>query len=151
MKISEIFAIDTVTALTAARNSFEETLDVKIAPLVAQLEANVLSSDVASIETHMAFIESWRSRLVKYHALASAFCDHAKDSTFLVSKTTDGDKPVKLSEIERDAYRRKLSGGFAALQTLLEGYIDSIDSRVNLSKKVLGIEVNDGSFKKNKV
>jgi len=142
MKISEIFSISSPDALVAARDKFEEDLNAKIAPLVTQLEANILSTDVATIETHMAFIESWRSRLVKYHALASAFTDHAKDSTFLVSKTTEGDKPIKISEIERDAYRRKLSGGFAALQTLLEGYIDSIDSRVNLAKKVLGIEVD---------
>jgi hypothetical protein len=148
MKISEIFSISSPEALTAARDQFEEDLNAKIAPLIAQLESNVLSSDVASIETHMAFIESWRSRVVKYHALASAFCDHAKDSTFLVSKWTtetgaEEAGPVKkLSEIERDAYRRKLSGGFAAIQVYLEGIIDSIDSRVNLAKKVLGIEID---------
>lgn len=143
MKISEIFSINTPEALVAARDKFEEDLNAKIAPLVLQLESNILSTDVATIETHMAFIESWRSRLVKYHALASAFTDHAKDSTFLQAKFAEGDKPIKISEIERDAYRRKLSGGFAAIQTLLEGYIDSIDSRVNLAKKVLGIEVTE--------
>ncbi|MGC1582100.1 MAG: hypothetical protein WA766_11485 [Candidatus Acidiferrales bacterium] len=155
MKISEIFSINSPAALIAARDKFEEDLNVKIAPLVAQLESNVLSSDVASIETHMAFIESWRSRLVKYHSLASAFCDHAKDSTFLADKgTSDGHESTpskKLSELERDAYRRKLAGGFSALQALLEGYIDSIDSRVNLSKKVLGIEVNDTSSRRKTV
>lgn len=142
MKISEIFSINTPEALTAARDKFEEDLHAKIAPLVTQLESNILSTDVATIETHMAYIESWRSRIVSYHSLASAFCDHAKDSTFLQAKFTEGDNPVKLSEIERDAYRRKLSGGFVALQVLLEGYIDCIDSRVNLAKKVLGIEVD---------
>ena len=141
MRISEIFTIDTPEALMAARNHFEEKLHETLTPLVKELESNILSTDVASIEAHMALVESWRSRLVKYHAFASAFCDHAKDSTFLQDKTTDGDKPVKITEIERDAYRRKLSSGFAALQTLLEGYIDSVDSRVNLAKKVLGIEV----------
>jgi len=34
--------------------------------------------------------------------------------------------------------------GFSALQSYLEGLIDCIDSRVNLAKKVLGIEVDGG-------
>lgn len=141
--IKEIFNINTVEALNAARDQFESELDAKLNPLIEKLQSNVLSTDVTSIETHMAFVESWRARCVRYHALASAFTDHAKDSTFLAAKTNgDADKPVKVSEIERDAHRRKLAGGFAALQTYLEGLIDSIDSRVNLSKKVLGIEVD---------
>lgn len=141
--IKDVFKIDTVEALTAARDQFEDEITSKLKPLVDKLEQNILSVDVVSIETHMAFVESWRSRLVRIHSLASAFTDHAKDSTFLAAKTNgDTEKPIKISEIERDAHRRKLSGGFTALQVYLEGLIDSVDSRVNLSKKVLGIEID---------
>lgn len=141
--IKDIFKIDTVEALNAARDQFEGEITSRLQPLVDKLDQNILSTDVTSIETHMAFVESWRARLVKIHALASAFTDHAKDSTFLAAKTNgDSEKPIKISEIERDAHRRKLSGGFQALETYLEGLIYSIDSRVNLSKKVLGIEID---------
>lgn len=141
--IREIFKITTVEELNAARDQFESELDIKTAALVDKLDQNVLSSDVSSIEQHMAYVESWRARLVRYHSFASAFTDHAKDSTFLASKTTNGDAEGKrIPEIERDAFRRKLAGGFSALQSLLEGLIDCIDSRVNLCKKVLGIEID---------
>lgn len=149
--IKEVFNIMTVEALNAARDQFENELQTKLNPLFTALEKNILSSDVASIEQHMAYIESWRARLVRYHALASAFTDHAKDSTFLAAKMSGGDgngvvgldvKVIKIPEIERDAFRRKLSGGFAALQVYLEGMIDSVDSRVNLAKKILGIETD---------
>lgn len=140
--IKEIFTINSVEELTAARDQFEGEINEKITPLVAALEKNILSSDVASLETHMAYVESWRARLVRFHSFASAFTDHAKDSTFLSSKTTDGTESKRVPEIERDAYRRKLSGGFSAMQTYLEGLIDCVDSRVNLAKKVLGIEID---------
>jgi hypothetical protein len=140
--IREIFKINTVEELNAARDQFEQEIYTKTEPLVVKLDQNILSSDVASIEQHMAYVESWRARLVKYHAFASAFTDHAKDSTFLAAKDSGDTK--RIPEIERDAFRRKLSGGFSALQGYLEGLIDSIDSRVNLSKKVLGIEVDGG-------
>jgi hypothetical protein len=141
MKISEIFKIDTVEALNAARDHFEEGLDTKTEPLVDALNQNILSSDVASLEQHMAFVESWRARLVRYHSFAVAFTDHAKDSTFLAAKSNGEEKVKPFTEIERDAFRRKLSGGFSAIAGRLEGYIDCVDSRVNLAKKLLGIEV----------
>jgi hypothetical protein len=141
-RIRDIFNINTVEELNAARDQFEQEINTKVEPLVAKLNQNVLSSDVASIEQHMAYVESWRARLVQYHSLASAFTDHAKDSTFLAAKTNGEENAKRIPEIERDAFRRKLSGGFSALQGYLEGLIDSIDSRVNLAKKVLGIEVD---------
>jgi hypothetical protein len=151
MRVSEIFQISTVEALNAARDQFEQELDTKTSPLVDKLDQNILSSDVVSIEQHMAYVESWRARLVRYHALASAFTDHAKDSTFLAAKSTGEVDAKRIPEIERDALRRKLSGGFSALAVRLEGLIDCIDSRVNLAKKILGIEVNDSHAKSNKV
>jgi hypothetical protein len=143
MKVSEIFKIDTVEALNAAREHFEESLDTKTQPLLERLDQNILSSDVPSIEQHMAFVESWRARLVRYHALAAAFTDHAKDSTFLSAKSDGTENSKRVPEIERDALRRKLSGGFSALAGRLEGLIDCVDSRVNLAKKLLGIETGD--------
>src|SRR5258708_32475856 len=141
--IKEVFHINTVEALNAARDQFESELETKLAGLLKALEQNILSSDVASIEQHMAYVESWRARLVRYHALASAFTDHAKDSTFLPAKNCgDGEKVLRTPEIERDAYRRKLAGGFSALQTYMEGLIDSVDSRFNLARKGLAIEID---------
>lgn len=140
--IKDIFKINTVEELNAARDQFEQEINSKVESLVVKLEQNILSSDVASIEQHMAYVESWRARLVRYHAFASAFTDHAKDSTFLAAKTTVDGEAKRIPEIERDAFRRKLSGGFSALQLYIEGLIDCVDSRVNIAKKVLGIEVD---------
>lgn len=144
--IKEIFKITTIEELNAARDQFEQELHTKLYPLTAKLDQDILSSDVASIEQHMSFVESYRARLVQYFSLATAFANHAKDSTFLPAKT-DGENAKRTPEIERDAFRRKLAGGFSALEVRIEGYIDCIDSRVNLSKKILGIEV-EAPYKK---
>jgi hypothetical protein len=143
--VRQIFQITSTEDLKHALDQFETELDAKVQPLVDMLQQNMLSTDVTSVELHMSFVESWRVRVVKYLSLASAFVEHAKDSTFLPAKATplEGEeKPTKMSEIERDAYRRKMAGGFVALQIYLEGLVDSIDSRVNLCKKVMGIEID---------
>lgn len=142
--IRDIFKVNTVADLEQGLAQFDTELNDKVEPLLEKLRQNILSTDVTSVQIHMAYVEAWRVRLVKYLSLASAFVEHAKDSTFLAEKhkdNGDSEKPTRVPEIERDAYRRKMSGGFVALQVYLEGLIYSVDSRVNLCKKVLGIEV----------
>lgn len=143
--IKQIFNISTAIELIEARDQFESELNAKLEPLVLMLQQNLLSKDITSMEKHMCDVEAWRVRLVDYLTLAGGFTDHAKDSTFLASKTSfsnDNETPKKVTDIERDAYRRKLSGGFVAIQGRLEGLINCVDSRVNLAKKMLGIEVD---------
>jgi hypothetical protein len=41
----------------------------------------------------------------------------------------------KMTDGARDAYKRSMTAGYAALVMRLDGLIDDIDSRVNLCKK----------------
>lgn len=146
--IQEIFEINNADDLTAARIQFEKELHEKLRPLKIMLQQNIMSKDVTSIELHMTEVERSRVNLVTYYGLVAGFVEHAKDSTFLISKVGDGDVPKKVTDTERDAYRRKMAGGFVALQIYLDGMIDSVDSRVNLCKKLLGFDSNDFSGKR---
>ena len=132
--VREILKITTVDSMKAAFDTYESELDQALTPLIEKLNQNVLSTDVTSIQTHMGFVESWRERLVKHLSLTTGFVEHAKSSVFLPAK----DKSI--TELDREAARRTLTGGFAALQVRLDGLISCVDSRVNLCKKLMGIE-----------
>jgi len=133
--IREVLAISQVTDLESAFTGFDLEMTETLKPLTEALDHNVLSRDVTSIQTHMAEVESWRDRVVRYQALVTGFVEHAKSAAFLPAKAKGS------TELDRDAFRRKVSAGFVAWQKRLEGLIDCIDSRVNLSKKVLFTEV----------
>lgn len=136
--VKEIFNIQSIQDLKEALDQFEVELEFKHKPLIDMLDKNILSQDISSVEMHMTFVESWRARVVRYLAFSSAFVEHAKDSTFLPSTTSVEGKKITGAEI--DAFRRKTAGGFVALQIYLEGIVDCIDSRVNICKKILGLE-----------
>lgn len=135
--IRDVMAIAKVEDLQEAMVRFDRELEERLEPLHKHLDADLLSSDVTSMQMHMTYVESWRNRLVQYLSLVTAFIEHAKSSVFLPVKN----KEQKISELERDAFRRKLCGGFVAMQRRLEGMVDCVDSRTNLAKKILGIEI----------
>jgi hypothetical protein len=132
--ISDALAIMSVEDLTAACSTLDAEWSSRFAPLEDLLETKVLSSDVASIELHMDEVNSWRVKVVAQLSLASALVERSKSSAFLPAKSKD------MTELDRDAFRRKLSGGFVAWKELLEGLIDCIDERVNICKKFLYTE-----------
>jgi hypothetical protein len=134
--IAEVLQIHTEEDLNAALLQWERDLNETLDPLKRQLAKNVLSSDVQSLEQHMGYVESWRVRVVNYLMLAEALVEHAKsDHPGFLLPAEKG-----ITEIKREAHQRKLAGGFKAIAGMLERLIDSIDSRVNLAKKVLSAE-----------
>ena len=134
--IREILALKTVEDMENALRSFDEKVIERLKPLDELLDTNILSSDIVSIQLHMTVVESFRARVVRLLAFAAGFVQHAKDSTFLPEKSKER------SELDREAFQRHIAAGFIAWQTQLEGYVDCIDSRVNLAKKLLGLEVD---------
>jgi len=134
--IKEILALKTVEDMKTAFESFDTKLEERLLPLEKLLETSILSADVTSLQLHMTEVESFRSRVVKLLSFATGFVQHAKSSEFLPAKEKG------ISELDRDAFQRGIAAGFAAWACRLEGYIDCIDSRCNLCKKLLGIEVD---------
>ena len=143
--IREILDIKTVEDMQLALQAFDKELEDRLAPLCSELDKNIFSQDVSSVSLHMGEVESWRARVVRYLSLATGFVQHAKSSGFLPMK----DKAT--SELDRDAFQRKLAGGFTAWQVRLEGIVDCIDSRVNLAKKFLGIEIEGSNGRQKKL
>ena len=132
--IREILKITTSEQLQAAFLQFETELWDRIKPLEAVLEKNIMSPDVPSTLQHMAYVESWRNRITRYLYLADGFVSYAKSSQFAL--------PVEkgTTEAVRDAWKKTLCGPFEAVQRRLENLIETIDSRVNMCKKKVGME-----------
>lgn len=93
-----------------------------------------MSPDVPSTFQHMAFVEAWRNRVARYLYLVDGFVSYSKSSQFSL--------PVEkgTTEAVRDAWKKTLCGPFEAVQRRLENLIESIDSRVNMCKKKVGME-----------
>jgi hypothetical protein len=132
--IREILKIVTPEQLQAAFLQFETELWDRIKPLEAVLEKNIMSPDVPSTLQHMAYVESWRNRIARHLYLTDGFVSYAKSSQFAL--------PVEkgTTEAVRDAWKKTLCGPFEAVQRRLENLIETIDSRVNMCKKKIGME-----------
>lgn len=116
-------------------DQFDETLETKLQGLENFLGQSLLSTDVTNIMQHMSVVESKRETVNKYLALVKAFAEYSKGEKFRLKKD-DG----KITADEQSAHARTLSAGWSAWEARLEQTIRSIDSRVNLAKKILGIE-----------
>lgn len=136
--IRQILEITKEVDLTAQFGDFEDGINATLAPLQTQLSKDVRSVDVPILINHMTDVERWRERSVRFLALASAFESHCKSDVFLLPKGKG------VTDFDRTAYQRKLTSGFTGLVIYLEGVIYCLDSRVNLCKKLLGLE--DGGF-----
>lgn len=132
--ILEILKIKTEQDLDAALGNFESDLYRTLKPLRDRLVMQILTQDVPELELHMTFVECWRDRVGKYLSLASCFVEHGESTDFLLP-TSKG-----VTAMDREAYMTKMTKGFSAIKKDLEELIRSIDSRVNLCKKLLGIE-----------
>ena len=134
--IAQAHSLLTEVDLADALVAYEVDLATVLGPLEAQLCRNIITAAPGDIMQHMGYVETWRNRVTRYLMVAAACTEHAKSDHF---------EPVsdkKMTEEKRRAYQRRLAGGWAALQAWLEELIRSVDSRVNLCKKVLGIDAD---------
>jgi hypothetical protein len=133
-KVQQILALVKEEDLVREMGKFEDAIYEAGAPLLRLLAQDVRSTDVVSLLDHMTEVERWRERTSRWHALAKCFLEHCKSDHFIVIRTKG------VTDFERTAYQKRLSAGFAGLETWLEGVVDSIDSRVNLCKKLAGLD-----------
>ena len=132
--IAQAHGLLTEKDLLDALATFESDLNLALDPLVQQLARNIITGAPQDIQQHMGYVETWRDRVTRFLMVASACVEHAKSDHFEVISEK------RVTENKREAYQRRLAGGWVALKIRLEHLIDSIDSRVNLCKKVLGID-----------
>jgi hypothetical protein len=135
-RVRQILALTKEEDLVAELAKFEDAIYEAGAPLIRLLGQDVRSTDVISQLDHMTEVERWRERTSRWHSLAKCFVEHCKSDHFIVARTKG------VTEFERAAYQKRLTAGFVGLETWLEGLIYSIDSRVNLCKKLAGLEDN---------
>ncbi len=138
-KIQDILLIENSQDLITSFLEFDEQIEAAIEPLEALLELNI-SSDVTSLHNHLTDVERWRVRCTRFHSFATAFVEHAKSRIFLLPKSKEN------TEMDREAQKKTLSAGPTAMQARLENLIQCIDSRVNLCKKLLGIESDNAGI-----
>ena len=132
--IVEILKIRTEKDFHEAISEFETTIEQNLKPLTDKLRQQVLTSEVQQLEMHMTFVESWRDRVAKALMFASAFEQHGKSHWFLLP----GGKNI--TSTDREAYQKSMTAGASAYSVYLEQLLKSVDSRVNLCKKLLGNE-----------
>lgn len=133
-RIQDIVEITESFELMEQLSVYEDDLDKLLKPLQDLLEINILSDNV-SVAQHCVEVERWRERIAKQLSLAIGFAEFSKSSNFTLPKSKD------VTEHDRDAYKKRNSAGFVAIQKYLEELISSIDSRVNLCKKMLETKV----------
>lgn len=135
-KIRQILEITKEEDLKKEFGDFEDQVDLSFHSLRTNLAKDIRSTEVTSLLDHMTDVERYRERLVKALSLAEAFSSHCKSDAFTVPKGKG------VTDFDRTAYQKRLTAGFIGMVVYLEGAIYSLDSRVNLCKKLLGIEDN---------
>jgi hypothetical protein len=113
---------------------FEDSVNTTLQPLITLLEKDVRTTEVSNLLDHMTAVERWRERTVRFLALATAFHSHCRSDHFIVAKTKGQ------TEFDRTSYQKRLTAGFNGIEIYLDGLISSLDSRVNVCKRILGIE-----------
>jgi hypothetical protein len=113
---------------------FETTVHDSLKPLSDKLRQQLLSQEVPQLELHMTFVESWRDRVSRSLMLATAFEQHGKSHYFLLPSGKN------VTATDREAYQRSITSLASSICVYLEQLLKSIDSRVNLCKKLLGNE-----------
>jgi hypothetical protein len=133
---------DAILKITTEEQMFDEfeqfntAIEIAVAPLVKKLEFSVMGQDNKQLMDHMIFIECWRDKIGRYFSLAYMLVEHCKSSIFLPEKPESG----KITSVLKEAHQKRLSAGFSSIMKDLELKISSIDSRVNLCKKLLDID-----------
>lgn len=132
--VREITALRGQENLLAEFTDFDERVDHDLTLLRQALDKQPLTREVPELETHMCFVEAYRDKVARRYCLASCFVEHAKSHFFLLPKG-DG-----VTREDREAYQKSLTAGMLGRKNDMEQLLQSIDSRVNLVKKLLGPE-----------
>lgn len=140
--VREIREVNDEVKLLEMEQQFHRDLDDTLEPLLDLLDRNIRTSP-AETDMHVFLVERWRGKLVRYLSLATAFVEHSKSESFLRKKEKG------ITDTDREAHKRQVSAGFVAQAILLEGLITCVDSRVNLCKKLVGIEVDGAKYGRN--
>ncbi len=133
-RVTQILKILKEADLMTEMGKFEDAIYEAGDPLLRLLRLDVRSNDVANLLDHMTSVERWRERTTRWFGLATCFVSHCKSDHFIVKREKG------ISDFDREAYQKRLLAGFLGLETWLEGLVKSVDSRVNLCKKLLGLE-----------
>lgn len=126
------------TAEDVLRTGLEYNDDVRdyLTPLEQLLERSILHGDPVKLEQHMADVEAWRGRVARQLYLVSAVVEYGKSNRFALASGKG------VTEAIRDGYRRSFLWPWTAVESYLEELIACVDSRVNLCKKKLYMEVD---------
>lgn len=140
--IREIRGVNDQETLLEMENQFDKDIHASLQPLVKLLDANVMPLDQVSLQNHMTSVESWRSRVVRLLSLSTSFVQHSESEGFRLKKEkgVTGD--------DQDAHKKHMCAGFKGMTVLLEGLVDCIDSRVNLCKKLVDVDVRGANGKR---
>lgn len=133
--IVEILKLRTEKDFHGAVEEFETAINTALKPLCDKLRQQVLTNEVQQLEMHMTFVESYRDRVAKALMFAAAFEQHGKSHHFLIPAGKN------ITATDREAYQKSMTAGASAYCVYLEQLLKSVDSRVNLCKKLLGNEV----------
>ena len=121
--VAEALNIRTEDDLRHALLELDHDIEQEISLLTNTLAKNPVSSDVSSIFNHMGFVESWRSRIGRFHMVVSALVAHAKSDEFEIVPAPG----IKITEVKREMHIKRLSGGFSAWQVRLENLLDEAE------------------------
>lgn len=133
-RVQQILALTKEEDLIRELGKFEDAIYEAGDPLLRLLRMDVRSNDVANLLDHMTNVERWRERTTRWYGLATCFVSHCKSDHFIVKREKG------ISDFDREAYQKRLLAGFLGLECWLEGLVRSVDSRVNLCKKLAGLE-----------
>jgi hypothetical protein len=132
--IAQVLKLHTEEAMQATLFQLDEQYEEALMPLTQALARNVFSMDPQTLEAHSGLVESWRDRVARFLMIVSALREHAKSDRFELPREKG------ITETKREMHQRTLAGGYEAWKVRLENILKAIDSRVNLCKKLLGIE-----------
>lgn len=134
---SAILQITTEEQMFSEFEGFESAIEITIEPLRKRLETSVMGQSNAQLMAHMVYVEAWRDKVGRFFSLTYMFVEHCKSSIFSPVRSESG----KITQADREAYQKRLSAGFTSVLKDLETLIDSIDSRVNVCKKLMDFEI----------
>jgi len=136
ISIQEALKITNEKELLAVYRELSHEIETRLAPLNEALNLDI-SNEVAKILPHATFVQSYRSLLVDYAAIMKALLNIAKGHLVLPDKKENGH-----TDKDREAYVKSISSVFVAMEYMLEEKIRCVDERINLCKRMLGLEVN---------
>lgn len=130
--LAQILNIHSAVDLKVVKVQLDQELSEELGSLEGELSKNIMTSDYNTMVQHMGYVESQRDRVTRFLLLVDNLLEHAKGDTFVLEG--------KATEHKRTQHTKGLTTGLNGWSTRLDHMVRSIDSRVNLLKKIMGIE-----------